>query len=138
MTAPAELNPEQGGVYRTPAEVERLGAEAQRSGVAWKEIDLAGVTDKRALLEAFARALALPATFGANWDALADSVEDLPVPAQGYVLRLRRATPLRLGADWPTLLEILREAALYWNERNRAFIAFVDEASELPLFPPWR
>ena len=135
MTAPAELRPARGGVYRTPADVERLQAAAERAGTAWKSIDLVGVADKRALLEAFASALELPATFGANWDALADSVEDLPVPAQGYVLQLRRASPLRLGADWPTLLEILREAALYWKGRDRAFIAFVDDAGELP---PWR
>ena len=135
MTAPAELSPERAGVYRTPAEVERLRAEAERSGAAWKEIDLAGVADKRSLLEAFARALELPVTFGANLDALADSVEDLPVPPQGYALQLRRVSPAKLGADWPTLLQILSEAALYWKERNRAFVAFVDDASELP---PWR
>ena len=135
MTVPAELSPERAGIYRTPAEIERLRAAAEGSGAAWNEIDLAGVADKRSLLEAFARALALPATFGANWDALADSVEDLPVPAQGYVLRLRHASSAKLGADWPTLVEILREAALHWSERKRAFIAFVDDASELP---PWQ
>ena len=135
MTAHAELSPSASGVYRTPAAIERLQAATERAGAAWKALELAGVADKASLLEALARALALPDTFGANWDALADSVEDLPVEARGYVVRLRHASPARLGADWAMLLDILREGALYWKTRGRAFIVFVDDAGELP---PWQ
>ncbi|MEU6284109.1 barstar family protein [Streptomyces sp. NPDC047028] len=39
-------------------------------------LDLTGVTDKAGLMDRVARDLALPAWFGRNWDALADSLSD--------------------------------------------------------------
>ncbi|BAU81911.1 hypothetical protein SLA_0960 [Streptomyces laurentii] len=40
-------------------------------------LDLHGVTDKAAFMDRCAAALALPAWFGRNWDALAESLTDL-------------------------------------------------------------
>jgi len=70
--------------------------------------------DKDALLDEIAEALEFPATFGGNWDALADSLGDLSwLPAPGYVLLLDHCAGLRESApdDFATLLEILDEAA---------------------------
>ncbi|MEV5279190.1 barstar family protein [Streptomyces sp. NPDC051994] len=55
-----------------------LLAGARAEGWATQVLDLAGVTGKAALMDRFARALHLPDWFGRNWDALADSLGDLP------------------------------------------------------------
>ena len=78
------------------------------------EANLENADDKAALLDELAAALEFPATFGANWDALADSLGDLSWrPAPGYVLLLDHCADLREAApaDFATLLEILDEAA---------------------------
>ncbi|WP_416977736.1 barstar family protein [Streptomyces sp. T028] len=50
-------------------------------------LDLDGVMDKAALMDRCVRDLELPDWFGRNWDALADSLTDLPDgPESGPVL----------------------------------------------------
>ena len=121
------------GVYRTAADVSRLQSQARASGLAWSEIDLRASPGKHAAIHALAGAIGAPAaTFGANWDALADVLQDLSwVTAPGYVLHLR--------GDWnassderATLLEVLRASADYWRSKGTPFIVFVDGAAELP------
>lgn len=76
--------------------------------------NLASADDKDSLLEQIAEALEFPATFGGNWDALADSLGDLSwLPAPGYVLLIDHCTALRDAEpdDFATLLELLDEAA---------------------------
>jgi len=76
--------------------------------------NLVTVDDKPALLAEIARALRFPGSFGANWDALADSLGDLSwLPAPGYLLLLDHCGDLRDEAPdtFATLLEILDEAA---------------------------
>jgi RNAse (barnase) inhibitor barstar len=105
------------------------------NGGAWFEIDLAHVRTKDELLDAFARALGFPVTFGHNWDALADALQDLSWQrANGYVLHLRNAPSAEraLVDEWATLLEILSGSAMYWKTRGKPFIVFVDRAQELP------
>ncbi|MEU5281376.1 barstar family protein [Streptomyces asoensis] len=51
-------------------------------------LDLDGVTDKPALMDRCAEALNLPGHFGRNWDALADSLTDLPAPPGDDGLRI--------------------------------------------------
>lgn len=72
-------------------------------------LDLAGVTDKAALMDRCAVTLALPAWFGRNWDALADCLTDLPEPVvlvvtgwQGYA----RTRP----REWLTAQEVFATA----------------------------
>lgn len=88
--------------------------------------------DKEALLDEIAAALEFPATFGGNWDALADSLGDLSwLPAPGYVLFLDHAADLREGApdDFATLLEILDEAAAAHARAGVPFWALIPAAS---------
>lgn len=76
--------------------------------------NLVAVDAKPALLAEIARALRFPASFGANWDALADSLGDLSwLPAPGYLLLLDHCGDLRDEAPdtFATLLGILDEAA---------------------------
>lgn len=94
--------------------------------------NLENADDKAALLDVIAAALALPATFGGNWDALADSLGDLSwLPAPGYVLFLDHAADLREAApdDFATLLEILDEAAATHARAGVPFWALVPTAS---------
>ncbi len=88
--------------------------------------------DKDALLDEIAAALAFPATFGGNWDALADSLGDLSwLPAPGYVLLLDHSTGLRESApdDFAILLEILDEAARIHARAGVPFWAVLPTAS---------
>ena len=94
--------------------------------------NLEAADDKEALLDEIAAALEFPATFGGNWDALADSLGDLSwLPAPGYVLFLDHAADLREGApdDFATLLEILDEAAAAHARAGVPFWALIPAAS---------
>jgi Barstar (barnase inhibitor) len=115
--------------------VSRLQSQARASGLPWSEIDLTASPGKHAGIHALARAVGAPAaTFGANWDALADVLQDLSWhAAPGCVLHLR--------GDWnasiderATLLEVLRASADYWRGRGRPFVVLVDGAAELPAW----
>ena len=126
----------QSGVYRTPQHVDAV-RQALAEGALWIEVDLADVASKAALMDTFADALGLDRQFGQNWDALADALSDLSRrPASAYALHLCAASRAAraLGADWATLIEVLRHVADYWKAQGTPFIALVDEASELP---PW-
>jgi hypothetical protein len=123
------------GIYRTPDDLSELRARAVRAGVAWLEVDTANVRDKSGLMSVLAHALQFPPTFGSNWDALADTLQDFSWhPASGYVLHFRNAAPLRaaLGADWVTLVEILRTTARYSAQHRKFFIVLMDDAEDLP------
>ncbi len=70
--------PAQDGVYFVGVDdLDRLARTAAREELGVCRIDLAGCHDKDALLRRLAFALHLPATFGYNWDALADCLRDL-------------------------------------------------------------
>jgi hypothetical protein len=138
VSAPSKLTVESSGVYRTPADVSELRDQAAGSGAQWLEADLAGARDKAALMRALAGALAVPAGFGANWDALADSLQDLGWRSGvGYVLHLRHAARARqaLGPEWDRLIEVLRASADAWRLRGKPFLAILDGAAELPRWP---
>jgi RNAse (barnase) inhibitor barstar len=126
------------GVYRSPAHVNTLRERLIAQGFAWFEIDCSQARTKQQLLEIFARTLSVPPTFGYNWDALADVLQDLSwVPAQGHALHLRNAGSAagRLGSEWNVLLEVLTRSTMYWESRGREFIVFIDEA---PGLPEWK
>lgn len=136
-TPSSPLDAARSGLYRTPDELELLRQAADHVGIAYVEIDLDGVRDKRGFLDACAKALQFPQTFGANWDAFADSVQDLSWhPARGYVIRVRHAVDFERSAvdDHATAVEILRFAAADWKRRGTPFIVLVDEAFSLPVF----
>jgi RNAse (barnase) inhibitor barstar len=131
----ALLTADRSGVYQTPADWSSVREHFTGSGADCFDIDLAGARTKEQLLDAFATSLSFPSTFGRNWDALADALQDLSwKPATAYVLHLQHATPVRraVGAQWPTLLEVLSASAMYWKRRGTPFIVVIDGAPELP------
>ena len=123
------------GVYRT-SRIDEILAATRGSALHVARIDLAGAIDKEALLERIARALAFPAWFGGNWDALEDCLSDLSwlrePGAGGYVLLIEGAAGVPL-VERGTLIDILASAAASWAERKRPFFAVVvDGAATLP------
>lgn len=123
-------------VCRAPADIASLRAAAEGAGLRWTGIDLRRARGKHALLNAFARALEFPASFGGNWDALADCLQDLSwLPAQGRVLALRGAADFAVAESdaHGLLLEILNASSEYWRGQGRVFIVLSDAAG-LPAF----
>ena len=128
----------QNGIYRAPVDAGALRAAAGSAGLRWSAIDLQRARGKRALLGAFARALAFPDTFGGNWDALADSLQDLSwLPEPGWVLLLRGAADFAAAApdDYAVLLEILGATADGQRRQGHVFIVLADIADGLPSLP---
>src|SRR5215210_353127 len=127
----APITADRCGVYQTPADGSSMRAHFAGSGADCFDIDLARARTKEQLLDAFARSLSFPATFGRNWDALADALQDLSwMPARAYVLHLQDAASIRraLGAQWQTALEVLSATATYWKRRGTPFIVVIDGA----------
>ena len=123
------------GVYRTSRTDEILAA-TRGSALHVARIDLAGAADKAALIGRIAGALAFPAWFGGNWDALEDCLSDLSwlreSGAGGYVLLIEGAAGVPL-VERGTLIDILASAAASWAERKLPFFAVVvDGAATLP------
>jgi hypothetical protein len=127
--------PAQGGVYFVGHDdLDRLAKTARRDALHVCRTDLGGCTDKQELLRRLAVSLTLPASFGFNWDALADALRDLGwLPAWGYVLLFEHADTLRRAApeDFTTLLGVLDDAATFAADHDIpwfAFLALPDEA----------
>jgi len=125
LTRPAD-----GGVYFVePGDLDVLARAAAGEELCVRRTDLAGCCDKAELLRRLAVSLSLPASFGHNWDALADCLRDLGwLPGWGHALLFVRADDLRQadGADFDTLLGILDDAATFAVEQDRPFFAFLD------------
>jgi hypothetical protein len=117
------------GVYAAPISADVLRPGARASGLAWFDLDLAGVASKAGLLTRCETVFSLPPSFGHNWDALADYLQDLSWrPARGYVVlmtngeEIARASPKELA----TALEIFAAAATYWLVKDKLFMVLVD------------
>ena len=110
------MDPARSGVYRTTRADEILDALAGSSLV------VARVDLRQPIFDAFAQALAFPAWFGHNWDALEDCLTDLSWrEAPGHVLILE-------GGDASgMLLDVLGSAAEFWQAQGKPFFAvFLD------------
>jgi RNAse (barnase) inhibitor barstar len=117
------------GIYAAPRLMGPLRAAAKRSGIAWHDLDLAGVRDRDGFLRRCADVLELPDYFGGNWDALHECLLDTAGSgAPGAILHWRRGADLakRSPEVVDTALEILSEAATYWGIGGRVFLVVVD------------
>jgi Barstar (barnase inhibitor) len=127
------------GLYRTPSDVAPLRRAARDAGLAWLVIGLQRVRGKRALLAGFAREFVFPATFGGNWDALADCLQDLSWRTEpGWIVQLRDAAAFAAAApdDDETLRGILADVAENWRGRKRVFVVLAGNADVLRPWPP--
>jgi hypothetical protein len=130
------------GIYAAPRMIGPLRAAAKRAGVAWLDLDLAGVSGREAFLKRSAERLRLPGYFGQNWDALHECLLDLAATGSpGAVVHWRRGAALAKRAPdaVKTALEILRETAMYWSSTGRVFLVAVDRDGAPGLnLPPLR
>lgn len=120
------------GVCAAPRLVGPLRAAAKRAGLAWLDLDLAGVADRDAFFRRCAVVFSLPDYFGRNWDALHECMLDFAgrgVP--GAIVHWRRGTELARCAPEAvtTALEILEDASAYWSASGRTFLVVVDRDS---------
>lgn len=131
MSAAIDLtDARQGGAYVVgESELDTLDAAAHAEGHLVRRISLAGCRDKRDLLQRVAVALQFPATFGANWDALADCLGDLGWLPQvgGYAWMFDHAGDLceTSEGDFDTLCDVLDEACANWKQRDTPCFAFL-------------
>lgn len=120
------------GAYHLPAEhIDALLDAARDLDFLAVNIGLTQCRDKEELIRRIAQALAIPGWFGGNWDALADSINDLEWlgEAEGYVLVFDHGEDLRAASsyDYDELIELLTEAAERWREVDIPFWAFFGE-----------
>lgn len=128
-------DPASSGIYPLHADdVEPLRQALSSCGAQLHVIDLAQATDKAQLMTLLARTLAFPSTFGHNWDALADCLEDLSwLPSTGHALLLLNASSLQAhdANTLDILIEVLVDATAQWTTRDTALLAFVlEDASD--------
>jgi hypothetical protein len=86
-------------------------------GLAIHTLDGRRCPTKARLLAALARALAVPPSFGRNWDALEDALTDLSwQPGTGHLLVVTHADRLLAGRprEYATFVAILRAAGRAW------------------------
>lgn len=130
----------QAGVYFvTGDDLPPLSAAATRAGLHVHPVNLAHCRNKTQLLTQLANVLDVPEGLGHNWDALSDQVRDLSwLAAPGHALLFSHAEGLRDADEdsFDTLLDILEEASLDWQERGQPFWGFFAlPDAEFPLEP---
>lgn len=113
---------------------DELRKSARRADQRLLHADLAGANDKRGVLDKLAVAFALPKHFGRNLDALYDCMTDLkPLPEAeqpGFVVVLENLPNVKAfdGKERDALLDVFREAAEYFYDRDCAFRVFYSVA----------
>ena len=114
------ISPAGPGLYRLASRAPAASIAERALEQGWQPfvLDGAAVLGKADFLAAIAAALAFPAYFGHNWDALADSLTDLSWLAERPRLLLYdRAEPF-MRADpsaWAVARSILAEAVEHWH-----------------------
>lgn len=120
------------GVYAAPRLVGPLRAAARRAGIAWLDLDLAGVADRDAFLQRCAEAFSLPGYFGRNWDALHECLIEIAGRGMpGAIVHWRRGSELARSAPdaVATAFRIFEDVAAYWGGSGRVFLVLADRDS---------
>lgn len=119
-------DPARSGVYRAS------DAQPIEQATHGSALDVVAVDAGTQVFDAMARALQFPDWFGANWDALEDSLSDLAWrKGEGHVLLLRSYPA---GDELGVLTDVLRAAAAFWAGRGKPFFAiYIDPQKRLAL-----
>jgi len=120
------LESHKAGVWFLPGngDARAVQSAAKKARYTYVHIDGSKIERKEQLLNALATALRLPKTFGHNWDALEECLNDLEGDGEGYVIYYDHIDGL-LGAhpdQFETLVEILRDAGESWKEDDEALV----------------
>ena len=117
-------SPQRAGVYHLSADPRELAASAAACGLAVYRIDIGHAHDKKDFLAHLARAMGFPASFGGNWDAMADSLKDLSwtdPKVAGWVVLLEKSKHFCAGHhhEFKEAMDIMAEAAEFWRGQGR-------------------
>jgi RNAse (barnase) inhibitor barstar len=120
------LESHKAGVWFLPGngDARAVQSAAKKARYTYVHIDGSKIERKEQLLNALATALRLPTSFGHNWDALEECLNDLEGDGEGYVIYYDHIDGL-LGAhpdQFETLVEILRDAVESWKEDDEALV----------------
>ncbi|HEX3058694.1 MAG TPA: barstar family protein [Usitatibacter sp.] len=120
------LESHKAGVWFLPGngDARAVQSAAKKARYTYVHIDGSKIERKEQLLNALATALRLPKSFGHNWDALEECLNDLEGDGEGYVIYYDHIDGL-LGAhpdQFETLVEILRDAVESWKEDDEALV----------------
>jgi RNAse (barnase) inhibitor barstar len=122
-----------GVFFVTGSDLGAIELAAEHNDAYFSAIDLQKIRDKNKLLEAIAESLKFPPSFGKNWDALSDCLNDLSwLTADNFVICFENADRYRDAneEDFKTLIEILEEASSNWSEQESPFWAFLSLPDE--------
>ncbi len=117
-----------GVFFVTHSDLEAIELAAQHNEAHFSAIDLQNCQGKTQLLDAIAKGMNFPPSFGKNWDALADCLSDLSwLTSDAFVLCFSNAESYRdiYEEDFKNLIEILEEASTSWSEQDSPFWAFL-------------
>ena len=118
------------GVYMVAADdLAAIDNQAQDLNLSRLQVDLHDCTNKAETMDRLVQGLRVPPGFGANWDALADSLRDLSWlgDSDGYVMLLAHGQTLRDASEatFDTLVDVLDQAAREWAAEGLPFHAFI-------------
>jgi RNAse (barnase) inhibitor barstar len=135
------------GVYHLALEPYEIDRAAKAAGLAVYRMDIGHAHDKGDFMAHVAKALAFPAHFGKNLDALYDCLTDLDwvepggkAPA-GYVLVFEKSKHFGQGHKhaFDDCVAVLAAAAEHWQGAGKPFWGFIHGAqgwsSGLPVWP---
>ena len=128
MKIPDLTDIENAGVHEWRGDTHPLASAATAAKLSFRNADLKSAASKADMMAALAKGLRLPEHFGANFDALADCLEDREWVGPGTVIAITHAAPYRKAhaSDWATLEDVLTEASEYWQERHKPFFVFIE------------
>lgn len=122
-------NPGEAGIFVSPRDAQALDEALDRAGLARWQVNLHGITGKADVMRAFQQTMRFTDGFGANWDALHDSLSEraLDEPA-GVALVLAHCGDLARaqGDEFETLLEVLDAVAEHCYDEDIPFWVFID------------
>jgi len=120
------LESHKAGVWFLPGngDARAVQSAAKKARYTYVHIDGSKIERKEQLLNALATALRLPASFGHNWDALEECLNDLEGDGEGYVIYYDHIDGLLVAHpdQFETLVEILRDAVESWKEDDEALV----------------
>ena len=140
LTLPALLaDPSAAGLYRLTSRRSTAALRRQIERAGWRcfALDGAGVADKASFLRAVAGAMAFPAYFGNNWDALEECLTDLSwvtgTDQAGQILLYEHVAPFirAAPADWVVAREILAAAVAHRRGTPTPLAVLLRGAGEL-------
>jgi len=131
---PSILEAHKGGVWFLPGngDLRAMQSAAKKGRYTFVHIDGAKIERKEQLLNHLATALRLPKSFGHNWDALEECLNDLEGDGEGYLVYYDHIDGfLNAHPDhFETFVEILRDAVVSWKDDDEALVILLSGAKQ--------